>query len=165
MKTALVLSMLLAVASDNDAENKKDKSDVKILARGVWPVQEEKPAQRVLRSGEELATALGVEPQNAKEKRFQNEAMRDTAKLLKVKNIDWDKQMLLVVADGAKRTGGYRVEIVSLRIKDGTLTVNWKLHAPPADAVVTQAITYPAQMVLVERFRGNVRFDPPVEKK
>jgi hypothetical protein len=128
-------------------------------------VREEKPAQRIVRSGEELAVALGVEPEHAKEKRFQSDATADTAKLLKVKDIDWSKQMLIVVAAGAKRSGGYRAEIASLTRKDGILTVTWKLHSPPPGAIVTQAITYPSQVVLVESFRGDVRFDPPVKKK
>jgi hypothetical protein len=165
MWTALLLSMLLTSAPDKNAEGKNDKVGGKILARGVWPVSEEKPAHRIVRSGEELAVALGVDPQNAKEKRFQTDATADTAKLLKVKDIDWSKQMLIVVAAGAKRTGGHRVEIVSLTLKDETLTVNWKLHSPPPDAIVTQAISYPSQMVLVERFRDTVRFNPPIEKK
>jgi hypothetical protein len=156
--------MLLAATLDNDKENKNDKSDVKILVRGIWPEREEKPAQRVIRSGVELAVALGVDPQDAREKRIQTEATSDTAKLLKVKEIDWNKQMLIVIAAGAKRTGGYRVEIVSVAVKDGTLIVNWKLHTPPPGAVVTQAISYPSQAALVDRFHGAVRFDPPIEK-
>lgn len=165
MWITLLVSIILAAAPDKNLDHKEDKSDVKILARGVWPVQEEKPVQRILRSSEELAVALGVDPPDAKVKRIQAEAASDTAKLLKVKSIDWNKQMVLVVAAGAKRTGGYRVEIGSLRVKDGTLTVNWKLHSPPPGAIVTQAISYPSQMVLVERFRGTVLFDPHVEKK
>ncbi|HZV05779.1 MAG TPA: protease complex subunit PrcB family protein [Gemmataceae bacterium] len=165
MKTTLLLSMLLAAPPGSDAENQKDIKEVKIEARAVWPVQEEKPVQRVIRSGEELAVALGVDPPHAKEKKFQTGASEDTAKLLKVKNIDWSKQMLVIVAAGEKRTGGYRMEILSLRAKADRLIVNWKLHSPPPGTFVTQAISYPAQMVLVERFQGAVCFDPPVEKK
>jgi hypothetical protein len=165
MKTTLLLSMLFAAPAGSDAENQKDNKEIKSQAMAVWPVQEEKPVQRVIRSGEELAVALGVDPPHAKEKKFQIGATDDTAKLLKVKNIDWSKQMLVVVAAGERRTSGYRVEVVSLRAKDETLIVNWKLHSPPPGTIVTQAISYPSQMVLVERFRGAVHFDPPVEKK
>lgn len=165
MWTALLVSMMVWAASEQDAASKDDKEERKILARAVWPVREDKPAHLVLRNAEELTLALGVDAANAKEKRFQNDAVADTAKLLKVKDIDWGKHMLVVVTVGVRRTGGYRVEIVSLRVKDGTLVVNWKLHTPAAGAVVTQALTYPSQMALVERFRGSVRFDPPAEKK
>lgn len=165
MATALILGLLFGAASDKDAAKKEDNRDLKILANGVWVGIEEKPAQLVVRSGEELAVALGVAPKDAKEKRFQNAATADTAKLLKVKDIDWTKQMLIVVAAGAKPTGGFRVEIVALRIKDKTLTISWKLHSPAAGDIVTQAITHPSQVVLVERWQGSVRFDPPLEKK
>jgi hypothetical protein len=165
METTLLLSMLFAAPPGSDAENQKDASEIKIQARSVWPVREEKPAERVIRSGEELAVALGVDPSDTKGKKFRTGATEDTAKLLKVKDIDWSKQMLIIVAAGEKRTGGYRVEIVSLRIKDGMLIVNWKLHSPPPDAIVTQALSYLSQMVLVKRFRGAVRFEPSIEKK
>jgi hypothetical protein len=165
MWTALLVNLVLGATPAQDAADKDDKNDLKILARGVWPVRQEKPTQLVIRSGEEVAIALGVDPKDAREKRFQTDATADTAKLLKVRDIDWSKQMLVVVAAGAKRTGGYRVEILSLRVKEGALTVTWKLHTPAAGGIVTQAITYPSQMVLVERFQGPVRFDPPAKKK
>jgi hypothetical protein len=165
MATALILGLLFGAASDTDAAKKEDNRDLKIMASGVWLGMEEKPAHRVIRGGEELAVALGVAPKDAKEKRFQNAATADTAKLLKVKDIDWTKQMLVVVAAGVKPTGGFRVEIAALHIKDKTLTVDWKLHSPAAGDIVTQAITHPSRVVLVERWQGSVRFVPPLEKK
>jgi hypothetical protein len=128
-------------------------------------VRHEKPAQRVIRSAEELATAHDVAPKDAKEKRFQASVTADVAQLLKVKTIDWDKQMLVVAAAGMKPTGGYRVEFREVSIKDKTLTVRWELHSPAPGTTVTQAITYPAQMALVERFDGPVKFDPPAKDK
>jgi hypothetical protein len=165
MRTAVLALVLFGAAAEQDAAKKEDNRDLKILAKSVWPGQEEKPKQLVIRGGEELAIALDVDPKDAKEKRFQKAATEDLAKLLKVKDIDWKKQMVIVVAAGAKPTGGYRVEVVSLRGKDKTLTVTWKLHKPAADAIVTQAITHPSQAVLIERWPGTVRFDPPLEKK
>ena len=165
MATVLFLSLLFGAGSDRDADKKEDQRDLKILASGVWIGMEEKPAQRAIRSGEELALALGVAAKDATNKRFQKAATEDVAKLLKVRDIDWDKQMLVVVAAGAKPTGGFRVEIESLRIKDRTLTVNWKLHRPAAGDIVTQVITHPSQVVLVERWPGSVHFNPPLEKK
>ncbi|HEY7311422.1 MAG TPA: protease complex subunit PrcB family protein [Gemmataceae bacterium] len=159
MWTALMVSLVLAAPPGSKDE--KDR-DLKILARGAWPVRHEKPTQLVLRNAEELALAHGVAPKDAKEKRFQADVTADVVSLLKVKAIDWDKQMLVVVTAGMKRTGGYRVEILSLPVKDGTLTVRWKLHSPAPGDIVTQAITYPAEMVLVERVAA-VKFDPPAK--
>jgi hypothetical protein len=159
--TSLVLGALVGTeAAGRDGEDR----DLKALARGVWPVRHEKPAQQVLRNGEELAVAHGVNRKDAKDMRLQIAATEDVALLLKVRGIDWNKQMLIVVAAGAQPTGGYRVEVQSLAVKDGLLTVSWKLHKPAADTVVRQAVTYPAQMALVERFEGPVKFDPPKEK-
>lgn len=165
MWTVLLVTMAFAATSNQETGPKGDKEAPKILARGVWPVREDKPSQHVLRNAQELAIALGVEAKDAKERRFQNDAEADTAKLLKVKAIDWNKQMLLVVTAGAQRTGGYRVEIESLHVKDGTLIVGWKLYAPSPGTSVTQAISYPKQMILVDHFAGRVQFDPPIEKK
>jgi hypothetical protein len=161
----LGMSVLLGAASDADAARTDKERELKILARGVWPVLADKPSQLVIRSGEELALALGVAAKEAREERLQKEATADVTHLLKVRAIDWERQMLVVVAAGAKPTGGYRVEITSLRVKEKTLTVAWKLHRPAADAVVTRNVTHPSQMVLVERFAGTIQFDPSLPKK
>jgi hypothetical protein len=163
MWTALLVTMGFSAASSSDAAPRREVP--KILARGVWPVREDKNERLVLHDPQELAVALGVAPKDARERRFQNDAVADTAKLLKVKDIDWNKQMLVVVAVGSRRTGGYRVEIESLTVKDEALVVKWKLHEPRPGDVVTQAITYPTQMVLVDKFQGRILFDPPAEKK
>jgi hypothetical protein len=165
MWIALMLSGIVSGAPDRDGAAKEEQRDLKIQASAIWTGQEEKPAQRVIRSAEELARALGVPAKDARDKRIRDAATTDAAKLLKVKDIDWSKQMLVVVAVGTRPTGGYRVEITSLRGKDKTLTVRWKLHSPAAGAITTQVITHPSQMVLVERWPGDVRFDPPIDKK
>lgn len=159
MWTTLMVSLVLSAPPGSKDE--KDR-DLKILARGAWPVRHEKPTQLVLRNAEELALAHGVAPKDAKEKRFQADVTTDVVSLLKVKAIDWNKQMLVVVSAGMKRTGGYRVEILSLPVKGGTLTVRWKLHSPAPGGIVTQAITYPAEMILIERVAA-VKFDPPAK--
>ena len=165
MWTALVVSLVFAAPPAKDAAKAGEDRDVKILARGVWAVRQEKPAQLVIRNAEELARAHGVAPKDAKEKRFQTDVTADVAELLKVKTLDWDKQMLVVVAAGTKPTGGYRVEVRTLSVKDKTLTVHWQLHSPAPGVIVTSALTYPAQMVLVERFDGPVKFEPAVKDK
>jgi hypothetical protein len=113
----------------------------------------------VIRSADELAKDKGGK---AKELETQ------LAKLLKVDRIDWDKQMLLVIYGGQHPTGGYRVELDGLDVKDKELVVRWKLIAPKPGAIVTQVVTRPALSLLVDRFDGPVRFDPaapPPDKK
>jgi hypothetical protein len=165
MWTALWMTMVFGAAPNQRATPRGEKEAPRILARGPWPVREDKPKQVVVRNAQELAVALGVDPKNARERRFQSDAVTDTAKLLKVKKIDWDKQMLVVVTGGAQQTGGYRIDIEALHLKEETLTVQWKLHAPQPGDAVTQAISHPAQMALVDNYGGRVQFDPPLEKK
>jgi hypothetical protein len=79
--------------------------------------------------------------------------------------LDLEKQMVIVVYAGEKRTGGYSVEVKSLEVKDKKLIVHWKLNSPGPDDIVTQAITHPQLVLLVDRFDGEVVFDPPFPKK
>lgn len=165
MWMALMMSMLSGIpGAEGPAGGDKDR-DLKITARAAWPVRNEKATQLVIHSAEELALAHNIPAKDAREKRFQTAVISDVLLLLKVKAIDWDKQMLVVASAGQKPTGGYRVEITSLAVKDGTLTVRWKLHSPAKDAIVTQALTYPGEMVLVDRYVGNVKFDPPARQE
>ena len=52
----------------------------------------------------------------------------------------------------------------TLVTKDKTLTVHWNLNTPRPGSFVTQTLTHPAQAVLVDRFNGEVTFDPPAKK-
>jgi hypothetical protein len=158
----LVVSLVLGALSADTAKGGEDR-ELKILARGVWPVRKDKPVQLVLRSAEELAVAHEIDPKDAKDKRMQSAVSEDVAKLLKVKAIDWKKQMIVVVTAGTKPTAGYSIEVLTLAVKDKTLTVRWKLNSPKPDAVVASVITHPSQMALVERFEGPVQFDPPAK--
>jgi PrcB C-terminal len=94
-----------------------------------------------------------------------DKATAELAKRLKVDGIDWKKQMVIVISGGQQRTGGYSVEAKSLEVKDKKLVVHWKLNVP--DGIVTQVISHPALTILVDRFEGDVVFDPapPPEKK
>lgn len=105
----------------------------------------------VIRSAEQLGKLRNADP---------DKATADVAKMLKVDAIDWKKQMLIVIAGGTQRTGGYSVEAKSLEVKDGKLVVHWKLNTPAPGSFVTQAFTNPAQTILVDRFEGDVMFDP-----
>ncbi len=137
--------------------------EAKILARAFWPHgQIRKVAQLwVIRSPDELVAATGVRADDKKQ------AIEAMAKALKVDTIDFDKQMLVAVGAGAKPTGGYRVEITKADTDDAgkTMTVHWKLHSPKPGDIVTQAFTYPAEVILVERFKGEVKVDPALPKE
>ncbi len=112
----------------------------------------------VIRSSEQLAKLRNTDA---------DKASAELAKMFKVESIDWKKQMVVVVFGGQQRTGGYSVEAKSLETKDGKLIVHWKLNTPGPGSIVTQAITYPTLTILVDRFEGDVVFDPapPAGKK
>lgn len=113
--------------------------------------------QAVYRSGEELAKAMPIDDAA--------KASESAALMLKVKEIDWKTQMVIVVSAGTKRSGGYSVEVTGLEInKDKELVVKWKLNSPAPNQPVTLALTHPAQTILVDRFEGKVVFDPAPPK-
>jgi DMSO/TMAO reductase YedYZ molybdopterin-dependent catalytic subunit len=150
----LSLLFMVALAADPTRE-------VKVLATGFWRAQggTNAPAQQlILRSAAEAARALGQAP-DGKGQQLANQTL---TKAFKVDKIDWDKQMVVVVTAGSKPSGGYRLEIKGLVVKDNTLTVQWVLHPPTGFA--TQAFTHPAQAALVTAFAGKVVFDPPPPK-
>jgi hypothetical protein len=149
-----------APAPDKKPEGGKDDKgeagkEVKVLARGFWraPVKGGEQQQLVIRSEEELVKAAG-----------EKDAAATLARAFKVDGIDFKKQMVVVVTGGVQRTGGYSVEVTGIDLKDKTLTVHWKLNTPKPGSFVTQALTHPAQAVLVERSEAEVKFDPPAKK-
>ncbi len=155
-----MLTLLLAMAIGGLGDKPKE-GELKIQGRGFWRASAEPdtPAQQlVIRNAVDAARAQRLVPDG----KSQQQATANLAKALKVARIDWDKQMVIVVTAGAKPTGGYRVEVQKLAVKDGELTVKWKLHTPTG--FVTQAFTHPAEAVLTEKFEGKVRFDPAASK-
>jgi hypothetical protein len=140
-------------------DDTKDR-ELKVQGRGFWraAIRPGNAQQLVLNSATDAAKAQGL-PADGKS---QEQATANLARALKVEKIDWDKQTVIVVTAGAKPTGGYRVEVQSLPVKDGTLTVKWKLHAP--EGFATQAFTHPGEAVLVDKFEGKVTFDPAAPK-
>lgn len=63
--------------------------------------------------------------------------------------VDFDAVDLVIVALGEQSTGGYAISIESIQLQGGELAVTGKASAPGADAVVTQALTYPYSAVLI----------------
>jgi len=155
------------------AENREDKNEdkpagakeVKIFGQGFWRagVQGGQQQQLVVRSAEELVAASG-QPDKAKDEATQKMVAEMVCKALKVETIDWKTQMLVVASGGVQRSGGYSVEILSADAKDKVLTVRWKLNTPKPGQPVTLALTHPAAAALVEKFDGEVKFDPPAVK-
>lgn len=151
MLTNLMLAMLVAAEAPVEAE-KPEAQELKILARAFWRAPARPGAaqqQLVIRSADEMAKLGGEDVLKTQ---------------FKVDKIDWETQMVVIATGGPKPTGGYSVEITGLTVAGKTLTVKWKLTSPEPGTIVSQAFTHPGQAVLVERFEGDVKFDPAAAK-
>jgi hypothetical protein len=128
----------------------------------IGPLAFDRPAKAlVLRSAEELAAATrkakaakgGDLHKNAA---FQKATRDEVAKLLGVKSIDWGRQMVVAFNWGRFRFKK-EVEFLSFDVEGKTLTVRWRLNELGAAGYISA----PRGIALVERFEGDVRFDPP----
>lgn len=72
--------------------------------------------------------------------------------------VDFTKTTAVGVFLGTKPTGGHGVEITRVRRDGPALVVEYVEHAPPRDALVSQALTSPFQIVAVPRHDGPVEF-------
>jgi hypothetical protein len=134
---------------------------LKVFARGTWPYG---PAaggcnEFVLRSVAELVAASPQKKDDLPPAEARRQALADLTKALKVKEIDWKKQMLVVVC--VPRAHPFRpAAIARLDVSGKTLTVHYEYYAPvaarPQDRPPTPA-TVPL-LALVERFDGPVQF-------
>ena len=85
--------------------------------------------------------------------------------------VDWEKEMVLALFAGEKPTGGFKVEIekvIQVQVKDKKggretlrtkdLVVLYRGTAPAPGAAATDALTYPAHVVVVPKSEGQVLF-------
>jgi hypothetical protein len=74
--------------------------------------------------------------------------------------LDLSKEMAVGVFLGSKPTAGYSVSIVSATEERGTVHVRYREDAPPADAITAQVITYPYQIVAIQKSSAtDVKFE------
>jgi len=141
-----------------------DVTTVKPVATAAWT--HAKADVNAKNDGKQIAVESAADlvkavPEWAKSKAkaevVEKQATASLAKALKVKGIDWDKQMLLVVTAGTKSTGGYKVEVTDMTVKGDTMTVTYKVTPPSGFA--TQAFTHPGTVVLVPKHKGKVVFE------
>ncbi len=85
--------------------------------------------------------------------------------LLNVKEINFTHHMIVVIQGGECKSGGFKVVFDKFQSTGNSLQVLWKLQAPAADAFVTQALTYPSLVLLVENFKGEITFKQIIDVK
>jgi hypothetical protein len=69
----------------------------------------------------------------------------------KIPEIDFAKEMVLVVTMGQQRTGGYAIEIVKVESAKGRLRISVNHQSPPPGAMVAEVLTAPFHMVAVAK--------------
>ena len=69
--------------------------------------------------------------------------------------LDFDREHILIVGLGQKPTGGFGLTLANSQILDGTFRLTVILRRPPADAVVSQALTTTCVVMAItpERWR------------
>jgi hypothetical protein len=144
-------------ADDKDAQpGGADAKLLKIQASAPIPLAG-KNKHSIIRSAKELLAAQGGKDAGDEAEKA---ATAKLAKALKLEAIDWSKQMVIGINGGTRPTGGYSVEVISATVQNNKLTIYWKLNTPKPGQPVTQALTHPAQTVVIDRYEGPVEFNP-----
>jgi hypothetical protein len=160
------LLLFAAPAPVPDPPKKTEAPPDGVLARTYWQPSaalHRGSRQYVFRDGKALAEAMRVTGASAEEA-----ATAQLAKLLGVKTIDWQKQMVVTIAAGLQGADADRLFITRAVVGDDVLTLYYELRVeeklqPPAEKDTAPApqgpagFGYPAETVLVNRFDGTVR--------
>ena len=133
-----------------------DESFPKVISQAVGPKGAAKPHGITLKTEAELSKFLDLPI---------DEAITKIKQLLKINEINFANQMILVIQGGECKSGGFKVVFEKGQTKGNSLQVLWKLQAPTADAFVTQALTYPSLVLLVENFKGEITFKQIIDVK
>lgn len=72
--------------------------------------------------------------------------------------VDFTKSMVVGVFAGTRPTGGHSVDITKIERDGDGLAVTWRERKPGASDIVTQVITMPYHIVVVDKAPGAVRF-------
>ena len=134
--------------------------EVAVVGRAFWPDgwPPEAPRQAwVVRSEEDLIDPRLRAPEPVLD-RMRAEARAKYAKALRVDGIDFATQMVVGVSGGVQPAGS-RVEITRAETDrvGKSLTVYWRLQ-PAAAGRPAAGIAHPAEVVLLDRFGGDIRF-------
>jgi PrcB C-terminal len=68
--------------------------------------------------------------------------------------VDFNREMVVGIFLGEKRTGGYEVEIVRTERRDSALYFYYREESPRPGAMVTQALTQPFHLVKVAKYQN-----------
>ena len=72
--------------------------------------------------------------------------------------VDFSTEMVVAVALGRQRSGGYLVEITTVETSGDKLRVTYRRKGPPPDSIVAQLVTTPYHFVAVPRSDRKAEF-------
>jgi len=133
-----------------------DGSFPKVISQAVGPKGNTKPQGIIIKTETALSKFLDLPVPDANTKIKQ---------ILNVKEINFTNHMILVIQGGECKSGGFKVVFEKFQSTGNSLQVLWKLQAPASDSFVTQALTYPSLVLLVENFKGEISFKQIIDIK
>ncbi|MBA2671638.1 MAG: protease complex subunit PrcB family protein [Gemmatimonadetes bacterium] len=104
------------------------------------------PAEMVLRDEPALQKAI-------------NEARHDVLMVETPINVDFSRQMVILVATGTRNSGGYGIRVDEVNRRDDGVVARYTVTRPGPECMTTQSITSPVEAVSVPRMEGPVTFD------
>lgn len=72
--------------------------------------------------------------------------------------INFEKETILFVAAGRKRSGGHQIEIAKINPREEETEVIVKTRSPKPGGIQLQALTAPFHVVAVPKMQGKVKF-------
>ena len=73
--------------------------------------------------------------------------------------VDFSREMVILVALGARRSGGYDIHVDAVAGSGNGAVVRYTATSPGEGCMTTQALTSPVDVVRTPRITGTVRFD------
>ncbi len=144
---SLILVFIVSGCSDSSTKTETGSGTVKVAYRDVtsgFPnLRYEKAGDFVFRSRSKMAAhvkAHSVEMSSS-------ESLPD---------VDFEKDMVVLIAVGARSSAGYRVLPVSVRAEGDKTLVKVKERSPPPDSIAASVITYPFVALVVEKRQGPI---------
>ncbi len=141
-----VVMMAMMLAGCNGTAKKTEPSVTVRGAHGTEPV-------------EILRQTAGSDEAFARIGDYLLNAAGDSAANLETLAPNYQTETVIVVALGEVPTGGYGVNITGVQKKGDQLFVQFTVSQPAADAVTTQALTYPYAAVAVPKTTGRVTLE------
>ncbi len=150
MKNIFILISILGLLSCKSSQSTTNSVMEKII---FTPIELQSGDNGGFKSKTNLVISTQEEFLKIWDQAFANYMNKETAP-----SIDFEKNVILLVALGQKTSGGHTIKVNSVvETKDNTV-VNILETSPGKDCMTTEAITYPYQIVQIEKPNKNVQF-------